>query len=182
MSDIYFSIGSGIAALNGPLHGGANEQVIRTLETLGSPENVDPWFRRAMRQKQKITGFGHRVYKTYDPRARVLGPLAEYLIQKHPEHRRLFETARRLEDLVVATLGKKKGVFPNVDFYSGLVYRSMGIAPEMFTPVFAVSRVAGWTARVNEYLAKNRIFRPRASYVGDFDRDYVPLDKRVAGQ
>lgn len=178
LSDVYFSVGAGIAALNGPLHGGANEEVIRLLERIGSPDGVEPWFKRAMKEKQKIMGFGHRVYKTYDPRARILGPLAKFLVDKKPEVKELYRTAAKLERTVVSHLGKTKGIYPNVDFYSGLVYRCLDIPSEMFTPVFAVSRVAGWTARVTEYLHHNRIFRPRSIYVGDFDRPYVPLSKR----
>ena len=178
MSDIYFSIGAGIAALNGPLHGGANEAVIRMLDEIGAVKNVPGWYERQRKQKRKIPGFGHRVYKAYDPRARILGPLAKYLCSGNKEALPKLRTAKALERLVIKTLGSEKGIFPNVDFYSGLVYESMGIAPEMFTPIFAVSRVAGWTARVREYLVNNRIFRPRAWYIGEFDKEYVPLDAR----
>lgn len=178
LSDIYFSIGSGIAALTGPLHGGANELVIQMLESIGNVENVKSWFQDALEKKKKIMGFGHRVYKTYDPRARVLGPLAEYLVQDNPENKRLFCVARALEKEVVATLGQTKKIFPNVDFYSGLVYKSMGIMTEMFTPIFAVARVSGWTARIIEYLTHNRIFRPRSLYIGEFNRQYIPLKDR----
>jgi len=178
LSDIYFSVGAGIAALNGPLHGGANELVVRTLESIGGAENVPAWFRQAREEKRRIMGFGHRVYKTYDPRARILGPLAKYLAAMTPDVQPLFATAEALEREVVATLGVEKRIFPNVDFYSGLVYRSLGIAPEMFTPVFAVSRVSGWTARVLEYLQHNRIFRPRAVYVGPMNLPFTPLDER----
>jgi len=180
LSDLYFSVGSGIAALSGPLHGGANEQVLRTLREIGGHENVGEWFARARARKQKVMGFGHRVYKTYDPRARVLGPLARRMAQRNKETRQLFRTARALEKEVISSFGKDKGIFPNVDFYSGLVYRSMCIPEEMFTPIFAVSRVAGWTARIMEYLRNNRIFRPRAMYVGHVDRDYVPIRERRA--
>ena len=178
LSDIYFSIGAGIAALNGPLHGGANEKALQMLRTIGSPEAVDDYFARAQRQGQKLMGFGHRVYKSYDPRARVLGPLAKYLARRNPEAQRLYRTARALEKKVIATLGEQKKVFPNVDFYSGLVYASMGIPAEMFTPIFAVSRAAGWTARILEYLRNNRIFRPRSIYTGAFERPFVPLSER----
>jgi citrate synthase len=123
-------------------------------------------------------GFGHRVYKAHDPRARVLGPLVRYLAKDKEEIRPLFETAEALEKEVVATLGKEKKIFPNVDFYSGLVYAALGIQPEMFTPIFAVSRVSGWVARVLEYLQNNRIFRPRAMYVGEFGKEYEPIDQR----
>lgn len=178
MSDIYSSVGAGIGALSGPLHGGANEQVLQVLQTIGSTENVEDWYAKTREQGAVIPGFGHRVYKTYDPRARVLAPLARYLARKQGQLNPLYEVALKLEQLVISTLGKEKGVFPNVDFYSGLVYSSMGIPPEMFTPIFAVSRVSGWTARVSEYLRENRIFRPRAIYVGSFDKEYVePKDR-----
>ncbi len=178
LSDIYFSIGAGIAALNGPLHGGANEQVLRVLNEIGTPERAPAWYEQARSEKRKIMGFGHRVYKAYDPRARVLAPLAEYLAKGHPKGRDLYATARVLEEQVVETLGKEKKIFPNVDFYSGIVYTCMGIPQELFTPLFAVSRVSGWTARVVEYLENNRIFRPRGMYTGAFDRKYTPLSDR----
>ncbi|MBT3293827.1 MAG: citrate/2-methylcitrate synthase [Verrucomicrobia bacterium] len=182
LSDIYFSIGSGIAALSGPLHGGANEAVLVMLEKIGHPDNVDAWFDKAMRRKKKIMGMGHRVYKTYDPRARILGPLASYVARDNPDAALLLRIARKLEKRVVESLGKEKNIFPNVDYYSGIVYKAMGIHRNMFTPVFAVSRVAGWTARVHEYLKKNRIFRPRALYVGAFGKEYKPLDERGRGK
>lgn len=178
MSDIYFSIGAGIAALSGPLHGGANEQVIRVLREIGSAENVERWYKKARKRGDKIPGFGHRVYRTTDPRARVLAPLLRIVSKGNPGVLPLVKTARKLAKLVVADLGKEKSVFPNVDFYSGLIYTCMGIPEEMFTPIFAVSRVAGWTARVHEYLKHNRIFRPRAMYVGDFGKEYVPIEDR----
>ena len=180
LSDIYFSIGSGIAALNGPLHGGANEEVLKTLREIADPKRVDGWYASARKNRRKIMGFGHRVYKAYDPRARVLAPLADYLVNKSgdAEAKNLLKIASGLETRVVADLGASKGIFPNVDFYSGLVYSSMGIPSEMFTPIFAVSRVAGWTARVLEYMKSNRIFRPRATYVGEISRGFTPLADR----
>ncbi len=178
LTDIYFSIGSGIAALSGPLHGGANEQVVLMLNEIGSPENVKQWLQTSLKGKGKISGFGHRVYKAYDPRARILGPLAGFLAEGSGEVQNLMATARTLEAEVAATLGAEKNIFPNVDFYSGIVYSSLGIATQMFTPIFAVARVAGWTARVYEYLQNNRIFRPRAMYTGEFNKTYQPIDKR----
>lgn len=178
LSDIYFAVGSGVAALNGPLHGGANEQVLNTLHEIGSPDAVKEWYAAARAEKRKIMGFGHRVYKAYDPRARVLGPLAKHLGADHPQAGPLLDTALALEQEVVETLGKEKGIFPNVDFYSGIVYSCLGVPPEMFTPIFAVARVAGWTARIVEYLENNRIFRPRAVYTGPFDKKYVPVERR----
>jgi citrate synthase len=178
LSDIYFSVGSGIAALNGPLHGGANEQVIRTLDEIGDVSKVKPWLDKVLSSKGKVAGFGHRVYKAYDPRARILGPLAEFLVERDQAHKTLFQIAHELEREVLTRLSAQKKIFPNVDFYSGVVYRCLGIDPEMFTPIFAVSRVAGWTARVLEYLQNNRIFRPRAMYVGEFNNRFIPLDER----
>jgi len=178
LSDFYLSIGSGIAALNGPLHGGANEQVVGTLKEIASARNVKKWYRRARAANHRIMGFGHRVYKAYDPRARVLGPLADYLAEQNDEARKLLTIARALEKEVVSELGPRRGIYPNVDFYSGMVYGAMGIPLELFTPTFAVSRVGGWCARIVEYLENNRIFRPRAIYVGPLDKEFVPLDVR----
>jgi len=178
LSDMYSSVVGGISSLKGPLHGGANERVLYDLEEIGSVDNVEPWFKEARRTKRKVMGFGHRVYKAYDPRARILGPLARMLAEKNPEDKKLYEIAARLDKIVCEELGKEKKVFPNVDFYSGLVYRSLGIETAMFTPIFAVSRVAGWTARVLEYLADNRIFRPRAVYTGPIKAEYIPIDER----
>ena len=178
LADVYFAVGAGIGALSGPLHGGANEQVLTMLEEIGSPRLVRPWLSRVRQEKRRIMGFGHRVYKAYDPRARVLQPLAEYLANENRAIRPLYRVAQALEREVVATLGHDKGIFPNVDFYSGLVYRALGIPDDLFTVLFAVSRVAGWTARTMEYLEHNRIFRPRALYSGSFGLPYVPLGKR----
>jgi citrate synthase len=180
LSDVYQSIESGIAALNGPLHGGANEQVLLTLREIGEPKNVKKWYAEAREKKRKIMGFGHRVYKSYDPRARVLRPLAHYMSQSDKKAHHLLTIAEGLEKEVVASLGKQKGIYPNVDFYSGITYSCLGIPVAMFTPVFAVSRVSGWCARVKEYLKNNRIFRPRAMYTGAFDREYKEIGKRRA--
>ena len=178
LSDIYFSVGAGIAALNGPLHGGANVQVMHMLQSIGGPDKVKPWLDAKLKAKEKITGFGHRVYKAYDPRSLILGPLADLLIKSHPEMRKLMATAKTLEKLMVEGLGKEKKIFPNVDFFSGFVYKALNIPVDIFTVMFAVARVSGWTARVLEYLKNNRIFRPRAIYTGKFDRKYVPPGKR----
>lgn len=180
LSDLYSSIESGIGALSGPLHGGANEQVLYMLESIGHPDRVEEWFNEARAQGVKIMGFGHRVYKSYDPRAKVLKPLAEMITRKDPQLSRLYATAEALEKAVVEELGATKRVFPNVDFYSGLIYKALGIEPVMFTPLFAASRVVGWVARCLEYVKDNRIFRPRAVYTGNVDQSYVPIDKRTA--
>ncbi len=178
LSDIYFSIGAGIAALNGPLHGGANEKVMYMLEEIENYGDVESWYENERKHKRKIMGFGHRVYKVYDPRARILAPISRFLAQKNPEMKAYFNIAEKLEKEVISTLGKEKKIFPNVDFYSGIVYRSMGIPHELFTPTFAVARVAGWTARILEYLKNNRIFRPRSVYTGLFNQRYIPIEQR----
>ncbi|MBN2735963.1 MAG: citrate/2-methylcitrate synthase [Spirochaetales bacterium] len=178
LSDVYSSVEAGVAALNGPLHGGANEQVLLMLNQIGSEANVEPWFAQMMKKKRKIMGFGHRVYKAYDPRARILGPLAKMISATTPELRDFFKIAQTLEKVVNKSFGKDKNIFPNVDYYSGLVYKALNIDHEIFTPIFAVSRVSGWCARVLEYLEKNRIFRPRAIYNGEFNKKYTPINKR----
>jgi citrate synthase len=179
LSDLYFSVGAGISALNGPLHGGANEQVMITLKEIGSPKKVQLWFENMRKEKKKIPGFGHRVYKTYDPRARILSPLASLLAARKPAMNELYLTAKALEKEVVNAYGDSKKIFPNVDFYSGLVYSFLGIGQKMFTPLFATSRVAGWTARILEYMKHNRIFRPRALYTGPHDLAYTPIEERT---
>lgn len=179
LSDIYFAVGSGIAALSGPLHGGANEAAMKDIRSIGSVENVKSWVDAKLTKKAKISGFGHRVYKVYDPRARVLGPLAQFLMSDNSENRQIYEVARELEKTIMESrLSREKNIFPNVDFYSGIVYSCLGLDDELFTPLFAASRVAGWTARVFEYIQSNRIFRPRALYVGEFNKQYTALDQR----
>lgn len=178
LSDIYSSVSAGIGALTGPLHGGANEQVVLMLREIGTPANVKDWCEKTLsRRGGRIMGVGHRVYKAYDPRARVLAPVAKYLARKNAAVKPLYGVAVRLEKEAVSRLGTK-GIFPNVDFFSGMVYSGIGIPDNMFTPIFAVSRVAGWTARIHEYLQNNRIFRPRAMYSGPVGREYEPIAQR----
>ncbi len=178
LADMYSSIVAGLGSLKGPLHGGANEQVVYTLQEIGSSENVKEWYRKAREDKRKIMGFGHRVYKAYDPRARIFGPIAKLMAERNPAIRNLYETAVELERVVCSDLSEQKKIFPNVDYFSGIIYSALGIEPAMFTTIFAVSRVAGWTARALEYLADNRLFRPRAVYIGPIKSEYVPMEKR----
>lgn len=176
LTDIYSAITAGIGSLKGPLHGGANEQVLYMLNEIGDPKKVDEYIDNAIKNKVKIMGFGHRVYKAYDPRARILGKHSQKICEAagKPE---LYEIAKRVEEKVIEAYGAK-GIFPNVDYYSGTVYHCLGVETAMFTPLFAVSRVAGWVARILEYLPQNRIFRPRAIYLGEKDLTYVSIDKR----
>jgi citrate synthase len=176
LADPYTVVSSAIGTLTGPLHGGANEEVLDMLEEIGTPERVGPWLAEAVARKRKIMGFGHRVYKVKDPRASVLQELAENAFAETGRPR-LYQLATELEKAAAGLLGPK-GIYPNVDFYSGIVYQSLGIPRDLFTPVFAVARVAGWLAHWLEQLQHNRIFRPEQVYVGKHDVPYVPLEKR----
>jgi citrate synthase len=173
MADMYSGVTAAIGALKGPLHGGANEEVIKMLQQIGGPERAEGWVKDALARKVKIPGFGHRVYRTDDPRAPVLKRYAEMLTRKSGDTR-LFETACAVEQVT----RDNTRVYPNVDFYSGLCYHAMGIEAELFTPIFAMSRTVGWTAHILEQWTKNRIIRPRAQYTGLTDIRYVPLDER----
>jgi citrate synthase len=176
LTDPYAVIASAVGTLAGPLHGGANEEVLVMLEEIGAPENVAPYVDSLIAQKSKIMGFGHRVYKVKDPRATILQQLAEKLFEKFG-HDQYYEIALELERVVADRLGGK-GIYPNVDFYSGLVYRKLGIPSDLFTPIFAIARVSGWLAHWKEQLTKNRIFRPTQIYTGSHNETYVPIDER----
>lgn len=173
LSDLYAAITSAIGTLAGPLHGGANEGVMHMLQEIGSVEKVEPYLREKLARKEKIMGFGHRVYKTTDPRAAALKEMSRRLTAEAGQSR-LFEISERIEQFMLA----EKGLHANVDFYSATVYHVLGLPVDLFTPVFAVSRIAGWTAHVLEQLADNRLIRPRAEYIGPVDVPYVPIDQR----
>jgi citrate synthase len=173
LADMHGGIVSAIATLKGPLHGGANEAVMRMLLKIGSLDNVDQFIFDALHNKEKIMGFGHRVYKHGDPRAKHLRLMSEKLAQLTGEPR-WYEMSVRIDDAVV----KEKGLLPNVDFYSASVYYMLGIPIDLFTPVFATSRVSGWLAHILEQYADNRLIRPRADYIGPVDQHYIPIDER----
>lgn len=176
LTDPYGVIASAVGTLAGPLHGGANEEVIEMLQTIGSVENVRPFVDRCIAEKSKIMGFGHRVYKVKDPRATILQGLAEQLFEKFGQDE-YYAIALEMEQAVSEKLGHK-GIYPNVDFYSGLVYRKLGIPVDLFTPVFAIARVAGWLAHWKEQLGENRIFRPTQIYTGPRNQIFVGLEHR----
>ncbi len=176
LTDPYAIVASAVGTLGGPLHGGANEEVIGMLEEIGSVENVRPYVENLIARKAKIMGFGHRVYKVKDPRAKILQNLAEQLFSKFGQDK-YYDIAQEMERVVGEKLGHK-GVYANVDFYSGLVYRKLGITTDLFTPIFAIARVAGWLAHWKEQLAENRIFRPTQIYKGLHDQPYIPIEKR----
>jgi citrate synthase len=178
LSSPYATVSAAVGTLSGPLHGGANEEVLEMLNEIGPASNVKPWLdkKRAETASYKVMGLGHRVYKVKDPRASVLQELAEHVFA---------ETGRPAKYDVAVTLEKTcepiygvKGVYPNVDFYSGVVYESLGIPMDQFTPIFAVARVAGWLAHWHEQLENNRIYRPEQIYTGKTEAAYVPLEKR----
>uniref|UniRef100_UPI002FE4FB77 Citrate synthase n=1 Tax=Synechococcus elongatus (strain ATCC 33912 / PCC 7942 / FACHB-805) TaxID=1140 RepID=UPI002FE4FB77 len=176
LTDPYAVVASAVGTLAGPLHGGANEEVLDMLEAIGSVENVEPYLDHCIATKTRIMGFGHRVYKVKDPRAVILQNLAEQLFDIFG-HDPYYEIAVAVEKAAAERLSHK-GIYPNVDFYSGLVYRKLGIPSDLFTPVFAIARVAGWLAHWKEQLNENRIFRPTQIYTGSHNLDYTPIADR----
>ena len=170
-------IAAAIGTLAGPLHGGANQRVVEMLDEIGRPENVRDWLEMKQEEKDVIWGMGHREYKTKDPRAIILQKMLHEWADKKGDLSPMFETALELERQCEEILGPK-GVYPNVDYYSGILYSEMGIPADQFTPIFAVSRIAGWMAHWKEQLSDNRIFRPTQIYTGHPPRDYVPIDQR----
>ncbi len=172
-ADMHGAVTGAIAALAGPLHGGANAEVMKMLLEIKSPDRAAAWIRDALTQKKKIMGFGHRVYRTADPRAAILRPLAEQLGRKANQPQ-WFAIQQVIEDL----MRRDKGLYCNVDFYSASTYYAMGIPLDLFTPIFAVSRISGWCAHILEQHADNRLIRPRAEYVGPMNRTWTPLRKR----
>ena len=180
LADAYAAVVAGIATLRGPLHGGADEAALNMMKAIGEPGNTENYIEDALAGKQRIMGFGHRVYKAYDPRAKVV---YKYLLSfmkttTDPQIEKLLEIAIRAEKLMEEKLSKTKGIWPNIDFFSGPLYTAMDIPATLFTPIFAASRMAGWTAHLFEYWENNRIFRPLDNYIGKLDLEYVPIEKR----
>jgi citrate synthase len=173
LSDLHSAVVSGIGALKGPLHGGANEQVMLMVEQIKSPAKAESWTRKALADKMRMMGFGHRVYRVEDPRAKHLRRLASELGEQAGN-----TSYVQILDIVAKVVRDDKKIFPNVDLYSGAAYKSMGIPTDQFTPIFAMSRVAGWVAHVIEQHTHNRLIRPRAEYTGPSRTSYVPLDRR----
>ena len=176
LADMYSIITSGIATLRGPLHGGANEAALRTIQEVGDPSNAEKYVSQALAEKKRIMGFGHRIYKTWDPRYRILKRIAEELAAKRGQER-LYATALAIENSALKHLAGTP-IFPNVDSYSGIVFHILGVTTDLFTPIFAMSRIAGWSAHSIEYLESNRLIRPKAYYVGQIGLQYVRIDER----
>lgn len=173
LSDIYSGITAAIGALKGPLHGGANERVMRMLTEIGEPENVESYIREKLANKEKIMGFGHRVYRKGDPRAKHLKEMSRRLTEITGETK-WYEMSTKIEEIVTS----EKSLPPNVDFYSASVYHCLGIDHDLFTPIFAISRTSGWLAHILEQYENNRLIRPRAEYTGPEKQVFIPIEKR----
>jgi citrate synthase len=173
-TDMHSAVVAAIGALKGPLHGGANQEVIKMLIEIGEVAKVDSYMKKALEEHKKIMGFGHRVYKTEDPRASHLRVKSEEL-GKRSGDTKWFEMSKQIEQLM---LKKEKPLYCNVDFYSASVYYMLGLPIDQFTPIFAVSRVSGWTAHILEQYSNNRLIRPRAEYTGPNKSEYVAIEKR----
>lgn len=173
LSDMYSAVVGAIGALAGPLHGGANERVMRMLIDIGEPERAEEYVKGLLMQKQRVMGFGHRVYKTEDPRAKHLKQLSRQLGEREG-NLRWYLISERVEEVML----REKGLYCNVDFYSASVQYMLGIPIDMFTPLFASSRIVGWTAHIMEQMADNRLIRPRAEYVGPRNLPWVPMEQR----
>jgi citrate synthase len=175
-ADPYAAVSAALGSLGGPLHGGANERVLEMLEEIGDSGKAKAWFDNAVAHKQKVMGLGHRVYKVKDPRAFALQKLAKRVFEELGSTP-LYDIAQVIEVEAAAKLGPK-GIYPNVDFFSGCVYLKMGIERVLFTPIFGIARVAGYLGHYLEQMENNRIFRPRQEYMGQHDQPYVPMDDR----
>ncbi len=173
LSDMHSAITSAIGTLKGPLHGGANEQVMKMLLEVQTPDHVEPYVHNLLANKKKVMGFGHRVYHTEDPRATVLRKMSEDLGRRTGQLK-WFEISKKIEDLMI----REKKINANVDFYSASAYYVLGIPVDLYPLVFAVSRISGWTAHVLEQYANNKLIRPLAEYTGPADQKYVPIEQR----
>ncbi|HEX8843395.1 MAG TPA: citrate synthase [Pyrinomonadaceae bacterium] len=173
LADMYGAVTAAIAALSGPLHGGANTNVMKTLLEIGEVDRVEQWVKDALAAKRKIMGFGHAVYKTEDPRATNFRRFSKEMAERGGDMK-WYEMSRKVEE----TIKREKGLYPNVDFFSASTFYMMGIPLDLYTPIFAVSRISGWTGHILEQYANNKLIRPRAEYVGPRNVPYVPIDER----
>ncbi len=176
LSDMYSAMTTAIGTLKGPLHGGANEAVMHLLNEIGDMDQVEPVIRGKLERKDKIMGFGHRVYKAYDPRATYLKTFAKQLAED-TGNLKLYEMSHRIEQIMDEAVGSR-GIYPNVDFYSATTYYSIGLDIDLFTPMFAMSRISGWVGHCIEQLADNKLIRPRCEYTGPHGLEYTPIDSR----
>lgn len=173
LADMYGAVTAAIAALSGPLHGGANTNVMKMLLEIGEVDRVEQYVKDALAAKRKLMGFGHAVYKTEDPRATNFRRFSKELAERTGDAK-WYEMSRKVEE----TIKREKGLFPNVDFFSASTFYMMGIPLDLYTPIFAISRISGWTGHILEQYANNKLIRPRAEYVGPRNVHYVPIDER----
>ncbi len=173
LADVYGAVTGGIAALSGPLHGGANTNVMKMLKEIGSEDKIDQWLDNALAEKRKIMGIGHAVYKTEDPRATWLRKFSKTMAEKKGDMT-WYNMSQKIEKAML----EKKGMHPNVDFYSASTYYLMDIPLDQYTPIFALSRISGWTGHILEQYSNNKLIRPRAEYIGARDLKYTPIDER----
>jgi len=174
LADLHSAVTAALGTLKGPLHGGANERVMRMLEEIGSPDNAEAWVSAALARKEKVMGFGHRVYRALDPRAPILRRLGDELGSS-----RWFEISDKLREVMRREMDERgKKVYANVDFYSASVYQKLGVPTELFTNIFACARIAGWTAHILEQLEDNRLIRPKAKYIGPENLSVIPIEHR----
>jgi len=181
LSDIYSAVVTGIGTLKGPLHGGAAEAAYYQFKEIGEPEHVEEWVRETLKARRRIMGMGHRVYKSYDPRAKIMKELDGEIANKYGgEPERLYRIAVKLEEVALREFEARgrTDIQPNIDFYTPIAYTALKIPPELFTAVFAASRTLGWTAKVIEYTMDNRLIRPLDYYIGELDRKYIPINER----
>lgn len=173
-ADMHAAVSTALATLKGPLHGGANERVMKMLMKIRYIDEVEEYINTMLSQGQRVMGFGHRVYKKEDPRARHLRTMSEELCSLN-ENEKFYNMAHKIEDIVL----KKKGIFPNVDFYSAIVQHALDIPPEFYTTLFASSRISGWVAHILDQYANNRLIRPTSKYIGEYNRTFIPIDERT---
>ena len=178
LADMYGVITSGISALKGPLHGGANLAAIYMLKEIGDPSKAEDYIMNKLKNKEKISGFGHRIYRTYDPRARVFKKICEGILPTvNKDKKKVFDTALEVERVAIRELGPN-GIYPNTDFWNSVYYYFIDIPPEYFTVNFALARIAGWAGHALEYWQANRLIRPRSVYIGPAEAQYVPIEDR----
>jgi len=179
LSDLHSAVLSGISTLKGPLHGAARRLVYKTLEEIKSPNNVESYISNKIKKHERIMGFGHRVYKTFDPRAKIFKQVTKQLAEES-KNDKWYNISTKMEEVILREFVQKrnKPIYPNVDFYTGAVYKYLNIPAELSTGIFAMGRIAGWTAHILEQNKNNRLIRPKAKYVGPMSAKYIPIKKR----
>lgn len=173
-ADMHSAVTSALATLKGPLHGGANERVMKMLRKIKYIDEVEEYINSMLAQGQRVMGFGHRVYKKEDPRARHLRKMSEELCSLN-ENKRLYNISHKIEDIVM----KAKGIYPNVDFYSATVQHGLGIPSEFYTTIFSSSRISGWVTHILDQYSNNRLIRPTSKYIGEYNREFIPIEERT---